>query len=127
MNVDKKHTRIDVLLSSLGVKIKTVRSNTWRYEWNQICCESSENKVKIIPDRNESFFCHVAFVSIRRELEQRLRELKRRKKDKKAAKQKEFEEEREKDKKRWTDFNSKVSHRSSRFPYFSHHSLFCSS
>jgi hypothetical protein len=44
----------------------------------------------------------------RRELEQRLRELKRRKKDKKMAKLKEFEEEREKDKKRWNDFNSKV-------------------
>lgn len=44
----------------------------------------------------------------RRELEQRLRELKRRKKEKKQAKLKEFEEEREKDKKRWTDFNSKV-------------------
>ena len=42
-------------------------------------------------------------------MEQRLRELKRRKKEKKVAKLKEFEEEREKDKKRWTDFNSKVS------------------
>jgi uncharacterized membrane protein (DUF106 family) len=48
------------------------------------------------------------FLFNRRELEQRLRELKRRKKDKKMAKLKEFEEEREKDKKRWTDFNSKV-------------------
>jgi hypothetical protein len=44
----------------------------------------------------------------RREVDQRLRELKRHKKDKKMAKLKEFEEEREKDKKRWTDFNSKV-------------------
>jgi len=50
----------------------------------------------------------VLFLFYRRELEQRLRELKRRKKDKKMAKLKEFEEEREKDKKRWTDFNSKV-------------------
>jgi survival-of-motor-neuron-related-splicing factor 30 len=47
----------------------------------------------------------------KRELEQRLRELKRRKKDKKTAKLKEFEEEREKDKKRWTDFNSKLTSR----------------
>jgi len=47
----------------------------------------------------------------KRELEQRLRELKRRKKDKKVAKLKEFEEEREKDKKRWTDFNSKLTGR----------------
>jgi len=47
----------------------------------------------------------------KRELEQRLRELKRRKKEKKQAKLKEFEEEREKDKKRWTDFNSKLSGR----------------
>jgi len=47
----------------------------------------------------------------KRELEQRLRELKRRKKDKKTAKLKEFEEEREKDKKRWTDFNSKLTGR----------------
>jgi len=47
----------------------------------------------------------------KRELEQRLRELKRRKKDKKMAKLKEFEEEREKDKKRWTDFNSKLTSR----------------
>ncbi|CAF1191340.1 unnamed protein product [Adineta steineri] len=47
----------------------------------------------------------------KRELEQRLRELKRRKKDKKVAKLKEFEEEREKDKKRWTDFNSKLTSR----------------
>lgn len=47
----------------------------------------------------------------KREVEQRLRELKRRKKDKKVAKLKEFEEEREKDKKRWTDFNSKLTGR----------------
>jgi len=47
----------------------------------------------------------------KRELEQRLRDLKRRKKDKKMAKLKEFEEEREKDKKRWTDFNSKLTSR----------------
>jgi len=47
----------------------------------------------------------------KRELEQRLRELKRRKKDKKLAKLKEFEEEREKDKRRWTDFNSKLTGR----------------
>ncbi|CAF0828296.1 unnamed protein product [Rotaria sordida] len=47
----------------------------------------------------------------KRELEQRLRELKRRKKEKKTAKLKEFEEEREKDKKRWTDFNSKLTSR----------------
>jgi survival-of-motor-neuron-related-splicing factor 30 len=47
----------------------------------------------------------------KRELEQRLRELKRRKKDKKMAKLKEFEEEREKDKKRWNDFNSKLTGR----------------
>ncbi|CAF0842180.1 unnamed protein product [Rotaria sp. Silwood1] len=47
----------------------------------------------------------------KRELEQRLRELKRRKKEKKIAKLKEFEEEREKDKKRWTDFNSKLTSR----------------
>ncbi len=55
------------------------------------------------------FFSLMIFLFNRRELEQRLRELKRRKKDKKMAKLKEFEEEREKDKKRWTDFNSKVS------------------
>ncbi|CAF4259976.1 unnamed protein product [Rotaria sp. Silwood2] len=47
----------------------------------------------------------------KRELEQRLRELKRRKKEKKLSKLKEFEEEREKDKKRWTDFNSKLTSR----------------
>ncbi|CAF1046060.1 unnamed protein product [Rotaria sordida] len=47
----------------------------------------------------------------KRELEQRLRELKHRKKEKKIAKLKEFEEEREKDKKRWTDFNSKLTSR----------------
>jgi survival-of-motor-neuron-related-splicing factor 30 len=47
----------------------------------------------------------------KRELEQRLRELKRRKREKKSAKLKEFEEEREKDKKRWTDFNSKLTGR----------------
>jgi len=33
------------------------------------------------------------------------------KKEKKTAKLKEFEEEREKDKKRWTDFNSKLTGR----------------
>ena len=48
------------------------------------------------------------FVYCRREVEQRLRELKRRKKEKKIMRLKELEEEREKDKKRWTDFNSKV-------------------
>jgi len=47
----------------------------------------------------------------KRELEQRLRELKRRKKEKKEVKRKEFEEEREKDKKRWTDFNTKLKNR----------------
>lgn len=47
----------------------------------------------------------------KRELEQRLRELKRRKKEKKLAKLKELEDEREKDKKRWTDFNSKLTSR----------------
>lgn len=47
----------------------------------------------------------------KRELEQRLRELKRRKRDKKLAKQKEFDEAHEKDKKRWTDFNSKLASR----------------
>jgi len=56
----------------------------------------------------KNFVWSVVFYFIRRELEQRLRELKRKKKDKKMAKLKEFEEEREKDKKRWTDFNSKV-------------------
>ncbi|CAF1192349.1 unnamed protein product [Rotaria magnacalcarata] len=47
----------------------------------------------------------------KRELEQRLRELKRRKKEKKIAKLKQFEEEREKDKKRWNDFNLKLTSR----------------
>jgi len=47
----------------------------------------------------------------KRELEKKLRELKRKKKDKKMAKLKEFEEEREKDKKRWTDFNHKLTSR----------------
>ncbi|CAF3405710.1 unnamed protein product [Rotaria socialis] len=47
----------------------------------------------------------------KRELEQRLRELKHRKKEKKIAKLKQFEEEREKDKKRWNDFNLKLTSR----------------
>lgn len=47
----------------------------------------------------------------KRELEQRLRELKRRKQEKKAAKMKEFDEAHEKEKKRWTDFNSKLTSR----------------
>ncbi|CAF0854316.1 unnamed protein product [Adineta ricciae] len=47
----------------------------------------------------------------KRELEQRLRELKRKKKDKKLAKLKEANEESEKDKKRWTDFNTKLTSR----------------
>lgn len=59
--------------------------------------------------RND-LFCNIRWIFFRRELEQRLRELKRRKKEKKTAKLREFEEEREKDKKRWTDFNSKVIH-----------------
>lgn len=58
------------------------------------------------------------FVYIRRELEQRLRELKRRKREKKMTKLKEFEEAREKDKKRWTDFNSKVFIVTKHFDYW---------
>ncbi|CAF4666465.1 unnamed protein product, partial [Rotaria magnacalcarata] len=42
---------------------------------------------------------------------QRLRELRHKKKEKRATKLKEAEEEREKDKKRWTDFNSKLTGR----------------
>lgn len=64
--------------------------------------------------------CSVLF--LRRELEQRLRELKRRKKDKKIAKLKEIEEVHEKDKKRWTDFNSKVICITNYFHF--NHSLF---
>ena len=63
----------------------------------KVLFESSENK------RAVNFI-----VYYRRELEQRLRELKRRKKEKKIVKLREFEEERERDKKKWTDFNSKV-------------------
>ncbi|CAF0912190.1 unnamed protein product [Rotaria sp. Silwood1] len=66
-------------------------------------------------DRTRSDFSGIRSAANRaktkRELEQRLRELKRRKKEKKVAKLKEFEEEREKDKKRWTDFNSKLTGR----------------
>jgi hypothetical protein len=52
----------------------------------------------------------------RRELEQRLRELKRRKKEKKMAKLKEVEAEHEKGKNRWNDFNSKVIFYQNHFP-----------
>ncbi|CAF0764369.1 unnamed protein product [Didymodactylos carnosus] len=47
----------------------------------------------------------------KRELETRLRELKRKKQQKKLQKFKELEEEREKDKKRWVDFNHKLTGR----------------
>lgn len=72
-------------------------------EWNlqQIALKQS-NQTEF------SFQNSFGFFFFRRELEQRLRELKRRKKEKKEVKRKEFEEEREKDKKRWTDFNTKV-------------------
>ncbi|CAF1095324.1 unnamed protein product, partial [Didymodactylos carnosus] len=45
----------------------------------------------------------------KREVETRLRELKRKKQQKKLIKLKELEEEREKDKKRWVDFNHKLT------------------
>ena len=101
------HSTLDSRLLLLGLEIETIRSNQSRYEWNSISSESSENKVRTIDCLWSMLFLFL-FCSSRRELEQRLRELKRRKKDKKVAKLKEFEEEREKDKKRWTDFNSKV-------------------
>jgi hypothetical protein len=69
------------------------------------------NQQRIEPRQSEDLVRNSGLLTVlfvRRELEQRLRELKRRKKEKKMTKLKEFEEEREKDKKRWTDFNSKV-------------------
>ncbi|CAF1188021.1 unnamed protein product [Rotaria magnacalcarata] len=66
-------------------------------------------------DRTRADFNAIKSVNNRsktkRELEQRLRELRHKKKEKRATKLKEAEEEREKDKKRWTDFNSKLTGR----------------
>lgn len=66
-------------------------------------------------DRTRSAFTGIKSAANRaktkRELEQRLRELKRRKREKKTTKLKELEEAREKDKKRWVDFNSKLTGR----------------
>ena len=115
-NIRKNESMSVFFSSSVGVEIKTVRSNTFGYKWNQICCESGENKVRIVLKKRKDFLSCYICLSIRRELEQRLRELKRRKKEKKLAKAKEFDEERERDKKRWTDFNSKVSRLSLVFP-----------
>lgn len=73
-------------------------------EWNQRRIERERSKAK------EKYLVMEVpcFLFSRRELEKHLRELKRRKKEKKMAKMKELEEVREKEKKRWTDFNSKV-------------------
>lgn len=92
--------------SVLGFQAETLRSNAFGFERHHFSSESIEDQVRALFDLPNDL---IRLVFTRRELEQRLRELKRRKKEKKQAKLKEFEEEREKDKKRWTDFNSKVS------------------